>query len=136
MNIDLTDLLEHGEDGYGIPCHKDNGSVNIMAKSSTGDTLLHVAVARHNIQETQYLLDNGLDINAQGDYLETPLYHAAALADIAMTAILLKKGADPNIPDHRGDLPKDILFRKLKDLPLACLESLSAWQRENSIGEG
>ena len=113
MKSDLADLLRQAEEGYWIPCRDECGGVDIFARSSCGDTLLHVAVGRQNIDEIRYLVEQGLDINAKGDYLETPLYSACASGRVAVVGLLLKLGADPTIPDRRGDLPKDALFRRL-----------------------
>ena len=73
MSPDLSDLLRQAEEGYGIPCHDERGGVDIWARSSCGDTLLHVAVGRQSIDEIRYLVEQGLDIDAKGDYLETLL---------------------------------------------------------------
>lgn len=80
MEIDLNGLLKQAEEGYLIKV-RHGGKLNIFARSSSGDTLLHAAVGRSNLSEIVYLLDNGLDIDSQGDYMETPL-HVAAIGGI------------------------------------------------------
>jgi ankyrin repeat protein len=127
MKINLTDLLKQAEEGYLIPCYNKFGEINLFARATTGDSLLHVAVGRRNIGELRYLLDKKLDINLKGDYFATPLYQAAANGDVGMVGLLLILGADPSIPDHRGDLPKDVLFRKIGQLPESFLEDLLIW---------
>ena len=133
MKLDIEDLTRQAEEGYSIPCRSGRKKVDVFARSSCGDTFLHVAVARQNIKEITYLIELGLDINMRGDYLATPLYQACASGDVAIAGLLLKYGADPSIPDHRGDLPRDALFRKIEALPLPYLESLLIWSIGNPI---
>jgi ankyrin repeat protein len=103
-----------------------------MARASNGDTLLHVAVGHRDFPAIDYLLNAGLDINAKGDYHATPLYQAASCGDTGLVGYLLQRGADPNIPDHRGTLPHDILFWSIKRLPEEHLLKLSSWIRANT----
>ena len=107
MAYDLSDLLEYASEssGYYIPCFKDDGSVDLLATSSCGDTLLHAAVGMGAPEAVRYLVEAGLNINSRGDYLATPLYQAAASEDIGMTRLLLELGADSLIPDYRGHIP-------------------------------
>jgi len=108
MKPNLTDLIDQAEEGYQIQCRDESGKLNLSAKSYCDDTLLHVAVGRENESEVRYLVEQGLDIDAQGDYLETPLFSAAASGQVEMVRLLLKPGANSKLCDHRGDLPKDI----------------------------
>ena len=119
-NRELKDLLELAEEGFDIPCSIGGSSkVDLFARSSVGDSLLHVAVSRGCAKEVEFLLDAGLDINALGDYCETPLFSASVLANIELVLLLLRKGADPEIADNTGVLPKDALFRALQKKALA-----------------
>jgi Ankyrin repeats (3 copies) len=127
MNVYLRKLVRQAEEGYMIPIWRDDGTIDLMARGSNGDTLLHVAVGQRDFHAIEYLLKAGLDINAKGDYHATPLYEAAARGDIGLCGLLLQLGADPNIPDHRGTLPHDILFWKIKQLPAEFLLKLSTW---------
>ncbi len=100
-NFDLSHLLRQAEEGYSIDC-RHGKIVDLNARSSCGDTLLHVAVSRRSFDEVKFLVDSGLDINAQGDFFETPLHLASILNDPEMVKLLLDLGADPSIPDHLG----------------------------------
>ena len=129
--MDLEALFDHAEEGYLISCRRDDGTIDIRAQAGNGDTLLHVAVGRRDFEAIRYFLEAGLDIDAEGDYHETPLYSAAASGDVGLVGFLLRLGADPSLPDHRGDLPADVLFRKLKNLSEPCLLRLSKWMCAN-----
>jgi ankyrin repeat protein len=114
MGINLTELLDHAEECFQIQCHNDSEEVNLLSKSYCGDTLLHVAVIRENSDEVNYLINEGLDINSRGDFLETPLFLAASLEKIKMIKLLLKLGADSSIPNNLGALPKEALLKVRK----------------------
>jgi len=132
MTLDLTELLDQAEEGYLIPCRREDGTTDILARATNGDTLLHVAVGQRDFAAIRHLVDAGLDVNAKGDYHETPLYSAAARADIGIIGLLLQLGVDPNIPDHRGELPCETLLWHLKQLPEDFLHKASDWISENS----
>lgn len=71
-----------------------------------GITLLHRCAAKSNIEMAQVCLDFGADINAiDTDWCSTPLGWAARHGQKAMVEWLLKKGANPNLPEERWALP-------------------------------
>jgi len=111
MSVHLHQLLDQAEDGYLIPCRNEEGDVDLFARATSGDTLLHVAVGRHRADEVKYLIDQGLDINARGDFFGTPLHLAASSGDLAMIGMLMMLGADKDIPDHLGTLPLEEFSR-------------------------
>ncbi len=91
--IDLTELIEIGRTGYQIICDNiPDGCA--LAKSSRGDTLLHVAASRGVLNEVRYLLENGAQIDAQGEFLFTPLHCAAIANHKEIYDYLLVNGAD------------------------------------------
>ena len=112
MKYDVSDLIDYASEtsGYLIPCLNDDGSVDLHAKSYCGDTLVHAAVGMNDCEGIKFLHDYGLDINARGDYLATPLFQAAESNYVGMVKLLLELGADPAIPNNYGFLPSgDIL---------------------------
>ena len=88
-----------------------DGSVNLFCLNSAGDSLIHVAVGRKNILEINFLLDEGLDINRQGDFLCTPLHLAARLDSDEIYDFLISKGADEGLVNSLGETPKDRWLR-------------------------
>ena len=103
--IDLTELLEQAEECFQIQCFKDSEDIDFFAKSYCGETLLHVAAIREKANEIKLLIKKGLDINARGDFLETPLFLVASLKKNETVSLLLKLRADSTIPNHLGELP-------------------------------
>lgn len=54
-------------------------------------------------------LNGGADINAQNTILETPLHMAVWKQNAGMITLLLENGADPKLPNSKGDTPYDWL---------------------------
>jgi hypothetical protein len=133
MSYDITSILDQAEEGYLIPCRSEDGTIDLFARSTCGDTLLHVAVGQCDLAAIRYLLEAGLDINTRGDYLATPLFQASLGGNIAMVGILLQLGADPEIPDHRGWMPSDLLLRGIKRMPYEYLEELLQWSIDHRV---
>jgi len=113
MEIELNDLLDHAEEAYQIYCRQNGGALNLNAKNSCGDPLLHPAVGLKCSSLVKHLVSSvGLDINAQGDFHETPYCLASSLGHQCMMQLLLDLGADPTIANHLGEAPKDLLGLK------------------------
>ncbi len=67
-----------------------------------GDSCLHIAAARGDLQAVRFLLDAGLDVNRQGDMGNTAL-HYAKTEEIAR--LLLEHGASAKVCNEFGKLP-------------------------------
>ncbi|OJD29450.1 ankyrin-1 isoform x3 [Diplodia corticola] len=65
-------------------------------------TLLHGAVQGSNIETLNYLLAQGLDVNAKTDNGTTPIHEAAMLGTGDTIALLVKAGADPRLRNREG----------------------------------
>jgi ankyrin repeat protein len=84
-------LLKHGAD--------INARTTSPAPSwgiSTGDTPLHAAVRKGMLENVELLLDKVADIKAETDEKQDALELAVASGNVAMAALLLKRGALPN----------------------------------------
>lgn len=85
----LRNILESGVD------------VNMMDDS--GQTLLCAAVRRSLPSACKLLVDHGARVDmAENNTGQTPLIFAAKAGDIIIAQLLLKHGADVNVPDVRG----------------------------------
>ena len=74
-----------------------------MRSKKSGDTLLHTAVAHHQAEAVQFLLNNGVPVNKANHDGYTPLMLAAKMHQSALIAILGQAGADANALLPNGD---------------------------------
>ncbi|MFO7876409.1 MAG: ankyrin repeat domain-containing protein [Desulfovermiculus sp.] len=87
-----------------------------------GPTLLIQAVEEENISSLEYLLAQGIDINAQSEKGYSALHAAAATGEPSLVDFLLDQGADPNLQDAQGNTP----------LSLAAEDTSNAWDLESA----
>ncbi len=89
-------LLEHGAD--------------VNRKSYGKSTPLHALIfwKRDYKEITQLLLAHGAEVNAANAYLETPLHFAARYGFTGTAALLLEKGASPDMINDREQTPLDL----------------------------
>ena len=82
------------------------GSTLVNTKdSSTGDTPLHIVVARRDLTWVQFLAAKGANVNARNNKGETPLQLASNVGFSEGVEILLKLGAKVDEPNSTGETP-------------------------------
>ena len=67
--------------------------VNAKNKNQYGETPLHWALWRDNIETTKLLIDSGADVNAKNKSGITPLAWAVDKRNIELVKLLIKAGA-------------------------------------------
>lgn len=87
--------------------NQTNIDVNVVAldEQASGETALHNAVMRMDIDAITLLLDHCADVNRRNDLGMTPLYHAAKLGSLEVIELLLQRGAHINIPSINMESP-------------------------------
>jgi ankyrin repeat protein len=83
-----------------------NGS-SVEAPGGSGNTPLHSAAFRGDLEMVEVLLEYGVAIDAQNSYCCTPLSGAAIgyHNNPRVARLLIERGADPNIRDSSGFTP-------------------------------
>ena len=71
----------------------------------TGETALHYAVEKDNIEIVEKLLDAGAEVNAKSFNGNTPLHWVTDKDQREMAEVLLRKGADVYIENDDGKSP-------------------------------
>ena len=104
------------------------------AASGSGLTAIHRAVRIMAVWDLEVLLANGGNPDEQDGFGNTPLHHAANLANgrgterdaTAIMRILLKAGANPNIRNIPGDAPLHLTARTYGSTNVSGVEALLA----------
>ncbi|KAL5258380.1 hypothetical protein ACHWQZ_G009025 [Mnemiopsis leidyi] len=76
--------------------------VDVNIQDSEGQTALHLAAGRGDLQVIKYLWEKGADVNIQDSRGEAALHRAADRGHLQVIKYLWEKGADVNIQDSEG----------------------------------
>lgn len=104
-NPDINLLFYYGTiygNGEILKYLADNKYINIKAKDGNGFSAMHYAEKGHNIGTTQYLIDNGFNVNVMNNLGKTPIVHAIKHGDIGMVDYLIDHGANINTVDIKN----------------------------------
>lgn len=86
----------------------DEGMRIAVKHGAEGATFLHAAFEDYDIQTIDELVSVGVSINAKDANGDTMLHKACRYeGGSEMASMLLKRGADADIPDKGGDTPRD-----------------------------
>ncbi|XP_036966495.1 BRCA1-associated RING domain protein 1 isoform X1 [Acanthopagrus latus] len=88
--------------GHGRPT---SGSPAVMKRNHKGETLLHLAAIKGDVEAVKELLDQGADPNLKDNAGWTPLHEACNLGHLAVVEVLVSKGALLNTPGYENDSP-------------------------------
>lgn len=72
------------------------------------DTPLHVMLWRDDIHAAKSLIEAGADLNAVGDMSETRRHLATRRGQLGIIALLLDKGADPDMKSEFDQTPRSL----------------------------
>lgn len=73
-----------------------------------GDTCLHIASVRGDMEAVSLLVELGADVNALGDLGQTPLHYAAIFGHEVVYNYLISKGASPDLKNEFGKTPTEV----------------------------
>lgn len=82
--------------------------VDVNQKSVIDDTMLHISSRNAEIEDIILLLNNGANINIQGDLGYTALHYACMMGHIDVVKLLLKHNASKTIKNEFGEQPIDV----------------------------
>ena len=74
--------------------------------TSEGDTPLHLAAIRGDVEDARIFLAHGASIDRIGDMGQTPLHYAAMQGHMPMVEFLVDQGARLDIVSEFGDMPE------------------------------
>ncbi|XP_029314945.1 BRCA1-associated RING domain protein 1 isoform X2 [Cottoperca gobio] len=82
-----------------------SGSPAVMKRNHMGETLLHLAAIKGDVEAVKELLDEGADPNLKDNAGWTPLHEACNLGHLAVVEVLVSRGALLNTPGYENDSP-------------------------------
>ncbi|XP_054887545.1 BRCA1-associated RING domain protein 1 isoform X2 [Poeciliopsis prolifica] len=85
--------------------HSSPGSPAVMKRNHRGETPLHLAAIKGDVDSVQELLDQGADPNLKDNAGWTPLHEACNLGHLAAVKVLVARGALLNTPGYENDSP-------------------------------
>lgn len=85
-----------------LPEYSGMGCVDIESRSLFGDSPIHIAATRGDINEIELLLKCGANINSKGEHGYTALHDAIEQGHKEAVIYLLKYGANPEILNDDG----------------------------------
>ena len=77
-------------------------SLTTISYGNDLDDALMDAVYEGNLVKVKELVENGADVNAQGEYGDNPLGGAAHFGYLEIVEYLVKNGADVNLTNKKG----------------------------------
>uniref|UniRef100_A0A3P9P7B9 BRCA1 associated RING domain 1 n=1 Tax=Poecilia reticulata TaxID=8081 RepID=A0A3P9P7B9_POERE len=81
------------------------GSPAVMKRNHRGETPLHLAAIKGDVDSVNELLDQGADPNLKDNAGWTPLHEACNLGHLAAAKVLVARGALLNTPGYENDSP-------------------------------
>lgn len=100
MNNSLKNLFLKYQDFPSFLNHSPITSVYDLG--SMGETLLNLAVNSQSKKDVILLIENGANVNQQGELNFTPIQNACLHGNLDIIEILLKNGAKTNIKNEFG----------------------------------
>uniref|UniRef100_A0A3Q1BF58 BRCT domain-containing protein n=1 Tax=Amphiprion ocellaris TaxID=80972 RepID=A0A3Q1BF58_AMPOC len=82
-----------------------SGSPAVMKRNHKGETPLHLAAIKGDVEAVKELLDQGADPNLKDNAGWTPLHEACNLGHLAVVEVLISRGALLNTPGYENDSP-------------------------------
>ncbi|XP_040057061.2 BRCA1-associated RING domain protein 1 [Gasterosteus aculeatus] len=82
-----------------------SGSPAFMKKNHKGETPLHLAAIKGDVEAVNTLLDQGADPNLKDNAGWTPLHEACNLGHLLVVELLVSRGALLNTPGYENDSP-------------------------------
>ncbi|KAF0026245.1 hypothetical protein F2P81_020982 [Scophthalmus maximus] len=104
-----SDLAAVGRKSPGTPGaalgRLSSGSPAVMKRNHKGETLLHLAAIKGDVEAVKELLDQGADPNLKDNAGWTPLHEACNLGHVEVVEALISRGALLNTPGYENDSP-------------------------------
>ncbi|MGH6783157.1 MAG: ankyrin repeat domain-containing protein [Sphingomicrobium sp.] len=95
--------VEEGDSATAIPLAEVPGAYVVNYKGYSGNTALHIATRKRELEWVGFLLTKGADPNIGDTQGDTPLIIAARIGFDDAADYMLRMGANPDATNRRGD---------------------------------
>jgi acyl-CoA-binding protein len=99
----------------------DHTTIDVNYADETGQTALHLAADKGNMDIVQLLIEMGANVNACDQDGISVLQAAVIAGHVQTCQLLLQSGANPNQPDHDGDTPRSCCMDDLENIDMIAL---------------
>jgi ankyrin repeat protein len=98
-----------------LPEFVEHPLVDVNQRGNFGNTPLHVASVRGDLEEIEALLDGGAQVDARGERGFTPLHEATLQRHVVVVKRLLSAGATPSLANDDGNTARDLAAQQKFD---------------------
>ena len=99
----FLEAIEKGDNNKAIPLIEEPGSRIVNYKGYKGDTALHIATRKRELDWVGYLLKKGADPNIGDSKGDTPLHLASGIGFDEAVDWMLRLGAKADAANRRGE---------------------------------
>ena len=113
-NIVLKGIHEAINEGKNIKKIKSflNLDISVNSKDRSGNTPLHLAVSKGDLEIISLLIKSKADVNLKNKEKDTPLHLAVSKGDLEIISLLIKNKADVNSENEGKDTPLHLAISK------------------------
>ncbi|WP_194206025.1 ankyrin repeat domain-containing protein [Superficieibacter sp. 1612_C1] len=105
--LSAADILKRYHE-EGLPEFSGIDLIFVNQSGIFGNTPMHIACVRGDIDEVMALINGGANINAIGEHGNTPLHEAVGQGNNEIIKILVTLGCRVKVKNDFGDTPLDI----------------------------
>lgn len=106
-----------------LPEFVEHPLVDVNQHGNFGNTPLHIACVRGNLEEIEALLTGGAEFDVKGEHGFTPLHEAVFQRNLEVVKRLLAAGATMSVTSDDGDTPRDIAVDQNFDDVISVLDT-------------
>ncbi|HBT82140.1 MAG TPA: hypothetical protein DEB35_01465 [Desulfuromonas sp.] len=96
------------DDIHELPDFASFDEITIYTKNCLGETPLHFAAIRGDVEAVEALIKAGADINAQGEHHYSPLHEAVEQGHPEVVRLLIGACARKDLKDSDGATPVEL----------------------------
>ena len=105
MNDQLKEIFERYKK---VPDFYGAAEINVNSRTPYNDQIIHIVSCNGDVDSLALLLENGANINSQGESGFTPLHYSVEQEKHDLLAYLVKNGADTSLRNDDGQTAEEL----------------------------